>query len=472
LDRRHFLLTSCAAAGGVSLAGLGACATTAMPGRLDPEIAELQERTFRWFWDVTPHETGLTPDRAPSLSFCSVAAVGDALTCWPIGIENGWITREQGRQRTLNTMRFFYNAPQGPEPRGVTGYKGFFYHFLEMDTGHRFGTTELSTVDTALLVAGMLFAARYFDQDHPDEAEIRQLAEAVYARVEWPWAQPYGDAYITMGWHPETGFIEHRWEGYNEAMVVILMALGSPTHPVSPQAWTTWCSTYDTLSWTDRRGQPHLHFAPMFGHQYSHKWVDFRGILDPYMRDKGFDYFENSRRATYAQQAYARENPGGWAGYSDQVWGLTACDGPGDFTLDIAGREREFFSYSARGPGERDDGTIAPTAAAASIAFAPEIVIPCVKAIKARYPETYTRYGFLDAFNPTLTDTGGNALLHGSVDPRRGWVADEYLGIDQGPIVIMIENHKSDLVWRLMRTDPHLRRGLERAGFSGGWLSA
>ena len=471
MDRRRFLLTSCAAAGGLSLAGLGACATTGMAGGLDPEIAELQERTFRWFWDVTPHDTGLTPDRWPTPSFCSVAAVGSALTVYPIGVENGWITRDQARERTLNTVRFFHDAPQGPQATGVTGHKGFFYHFLDMQTGHRFGTTELSTVDTALLLGGMLFAARYFDGEDADEVEIRRLVEAVYARVEWPWTQVRGHK-ITMGWHPETGFIPHDWDGYNEGMLVILLAMASPTHPVDPAAWEAWCSTYDTLSWTDRWGPPYLHFAPLFGHQYSHMWVDFRGILDPYMREKGFDYFENSRRAAYAQQAYARANTGNWTGYSDQVWGLTACDGPGDFTLDIAGREREFFSYSARGPGERDDGTIAPTAAAASIAFAPEIVVPCVKAMKARYPAIYTRYGFLDSFNPTLTETGGNDLLHGDIHPDVGWVADDYLGIDQGPIVIMIENHKSDLVWRLMRTDPHLRRGLERAGFNGGWLSA
>ena len=471
MDRRRFLMTSCAAAGGHSRAGLGACATTGMGGGLDPEIAELQERTFRWFWDVTPHETGLTPDRWPTPSFCSVAAVGSALTVYPIGVENGWISRDQARERTLNTVRFFHDAPQGPQARGVTGHKGFFYHFLDMQTGHRFGTTELSTVDTALLLGGMLFAARYFDGDHADEVEIRRLVEAVYARVEWPWAQVRGHK-ISMGWHPETGFIPHDWDGYNEGMLVILLAMASPAHPVDPAAWAAWCSTYDTLSWTDRWGPPYLHFAPLFGHQYSHMWVDFRGILDPYMREKGFDYFENSRRAAYAQQAYARANTGNWTGYSDQVWGLTACDGPGDFTLDIAGREREFFSYSARGPGERDDGTIAPTAAAASIAFAPEIVVPCVKAMKARYPAIYTRYGFLDSFNPTLTETGGNDLLHGDIHPDVGWVADDYLGIDQGPIVIMIENHKSDLVWRLMRTDPHLRRGLERAGFNGGWLSA
>ena len=471
MDRRRFRLTSCAAAGGLSFAGLGACATIGIAGGLDPEIAELQERTFRWFWDVTPHETGLTPDRWPTPSFCSVAAVGSALTVYPIGVENGWISRDQARERTLNTVRFFHDAPQGPQARGVTGHKGFFYHFLDMQTGHRFGTTELSTVDTALLLGGMLFAARYFDGDHADEVEIRRLVEAVYARVEWPWTQVRGHK-ITMGWHPETGFIPHDWDGYNEGMLVILLAMASPTHPVDPAAWEAWCSTYDTLSWTDRWGPPYLHFAPLFGHQYSHMWVDFRGILDPYMREKGFDYFENSRRAAYAQQAYARANTGNWTGYSDQVWGLTACDGPGDFTLDIAGREREFFSYSARGPGERDDGTIAPTAAAASIAFAPEIVVPCVKAMKARYPAIYTRYGFLDSFNPTLTETGGNELLHGDIHPDVGWVADDYLGIDQGPIVIMIENHKSDLVWRLMRTDPHLRRGLERAGFNGGWLSA
>lgn len=469
MDRRRFLMGSTVAAGSTALIG---CA--GVPGAglgqasVDPEVHELQERTFRWFWDTT-NDKGLTPDRWPTPSFCSVAAVGFALTCWPVGVERGWISRDQARDKTLATLRFFHDAPQGPEPTGVTGHKGFFYHFIDMETGHRFRDTELSTVDTALLLGGMLFAARYFDRGEPGEAEIRRLAQAVYDRVEWPWAQSYGDAYISMGWRPERGFIPAKWEGYNEAMIVILMAMGSATYPVGPQAWTTWTSTY-SRNWTDRYGPEYLHFAPLFGHQYSHLWVDFRGIFDPYMRERGLDYFENSRRATYAQRKYAADNTAGWAGYSSGVWGLTACDGPGDFRRTIDGRERQFFSYSARGPGERDDGTLSPTAAASSIAFAPEIVVPCIKAMKARYPAVYTRYGFLDSFNPTLTEADDQPLQHGAIVPGHGWVNDDYLGIDQGPIVIMIENWRSDLVWSRMRGEPNLTRGLRAAGFAGGWL--
>jgi hypothetical protein len=184
------------------------------------------------------------------------------------------------------------------------------------------------------------------------------------------------------------------------------------------------------------------------------------------------DYFENSRRAVYAQQKYAHDNPGQWAGYSSEIWGLTACDGPGDFKQTINGVEREFFSYSARGPGDRDDGTIAPTAAASSIAFAPEIVVPCIKAMKSRFGAgIYTEWGFLDSFNPTLTQRDG-PLQHGKIVDGVGWVADDYLGIDQGPIVGMTENHRSDFIWRYMRGEPHIRKALETAGFTGGWLNA
>ncbi|WP_339914178.1 glucoamylase family protein [uncultured Brevundimonas sp.] len=476
MDRRRFLMGSAAAGGAlVALAGcLGIAGRVPVTGRrVDPEIDELQERTFRWFQRVTTSANGLTPDRWPSESFSSVAAVGFALTCWPVGVGRGWITRDEARQRTLTTVRFFHDAPQGPQATGVTGYKGFFYHFLDMETGHRFGQTELSTVDTALLLAGMLFVARWFDGDHPDEVEIRNRVQAIYDRVEWDWAVVRPDR-ISMGWHPETGFIPADWHVYNEGMIVLLLALGSPTHPVAPSVWTEWCSVYDQ-SWTEHWGPAHLHFPPLFGHQYSHMFVDFRGIRDAWMRTKSaeigaFDYFENSRRAVQGQRQYAIDNPMGWAGYSAEVWGLTACDGPGDFKTVIGGREREFFSYSARGPGDRDDGTLAPTAAAASLPFAPEAVTACVKAMKARYGQViYTEYGFLDAFNLTLTEAHP-ALLHGRIVPGVGWVDRDYLGIDQGPIVVMTENHRSDLVWRAMRGEPNLIRGLKRAGFSGGWL--
>ncbi len=476
MDRRGFLMASTAA---VASAGLSACAGVRRGNpagvQLDPEVGELQRRTFDWFAHVTDRERGLTPDRWPTPSFCSVAAVGFALACWPVGVERGWMTRAEARTRTLNTVRFFHDAPQGPEASGVTGYKGFFYHFLDRDTGHRFGQVELSTVDTSLLLGGMLFAARFFDGPQAGEVEIRRLVQAVYDRVEWDWAVVRPNR-ITMGWHPETGFIPHDWNVYNEGMLTLLLAIGSDTHPVPAAVWDEWCSVYDR-SFTDRWGPKHLHFGPMFGHQYSHMFVDYRGIHDAWIRAKsteigGFDYFENSCRAVVAQRNYAADNPGGWDGYSAEVWGLTACDGPGDFRQVIDAREREFFSYSARGPGDRDDGTIAPTAALASYAFAPAEVTACLKAMKARYGTAiYGEWGFLDAFNPTLTEREG-PLLHGRIVPGVGWVADDYLGIDQGPIVVMIENGRSDLIWRHMRTEPNLLRGLRRAGFTGGWLEA
>lgn len=485
MDRRHFLLGSTAAGvciGSAMPAMAEASATLSPPAlqgrtritRLDPVINDLQRRTFDWFEHVTDRRTGLTPDRWPTKSFSSIAAVGFALGCWPVGVERGWMTRSEARERTLNTLRYFLALPQGPEASGVSGYKGFFYHFLDMETGHRYGTNELSTVDTALLMGGVLFAARFFDTGHPQEIEIRQVAQALYERVEWDWAVIRPNR-ITMGWHPESGHIPHDWWIYNEGMLVLLLAIGSPTHPVSTGVWDEWVYAYEK-SWTDRWGEWHLHFGPVFGHQYSHLFVDFRGIQDAWMRGKSamtnqyLDYFENSRRAVYAQRQYGQDNPGGWAGYSAAMWGLTACDGPGDFKQTIDSREREFYSYSARGPGDRDDGTIAPTAAAASIAFAPEIVVPCLKEmIRFGGDDLYTRFGFMDAFNPTLKQRDG-PLLHGHITDSIGWVADDYLGIDQGPIVMMIENHRSGLLWRYMREEPNLKRGLERAGFTGGWL--
>jgi hypothetical protein len=211
----------------------------------------------------------------------------------------------------------------------------------------------------------------------------------------------------------------------------------------------------------------------LFGHQYSHIFIDFRGIRDAPMREAGFDYFENSRRETFANRAYCTANPMGWSGYSKDVWGLTACDGPGDFQLPYKGEQRSFHGYAARGPVSEpdglDDGTIAPTAALGSLPFAPEIVIPCADALR-KQPGLLDRYGFKDSFNPSFTYTDGR-IETGSVDPQRGWVAKDYLGIDQGPILLQAANYRDDFVWRTMRRVPAIRRGLERAGFTGGWLS-
>lgn len=459
LDRRRFIATSGLAFGGSAIAP----AAHAAPDLL----TDIQERTFRFFWDTTDPVTGLAPDRWPTKAFASIAAVGFALTAYPIGVQHGWITRAQARARTLATLRFFAAAPQGPQATGVSGHKGFFYHFLGVD-GRRFARCELSTIDTTLLLGGVLFAQSWFDRDEPSEREIRALADRLYAAVDWTWITPRAP-FVSMGWHPETGFIKSDWDQYNESLLLYILALASPTHPLPPATWDQWTARFDR-AWTTGYGIPHTGFPPLFGHQYSHVWLDLRGPRDTYSRRRGIDYFENSRRATHAQRRYAMANTGRFAGYGADTWGLTACDGPGDFKINIEGRQREFFSYSARGPGDRDDGTLAPTAVLGSIAFAPEIVVPAARAMHERYGRgIYGRYGFLDSFNPTLT-RGDAPLKHGRIVPGIGWVDGDYLGIDQGPIVTMIENWRTGLVWRTMRRNPHVRRGMQRAGFVGGWL--
>jgi hypothetical protein len=437
----------------------------------DPVINNLQRRTFRFFWDTTNKQNGMAPDRFPSPSFASTAAVGFALTAYVIGAERGFVSRSQARLRTLRTLRFLYSMPQGPDESGMGGYKGFYYHFVHMHNGQRFGTSELSTVDTALLLGGVLLSQSYYDRDSSAEREIRDLAEKIYQRVDWTWAQNRPPM-LSHGWRPETGFLRFDWRGYNEGMLMYILALGSPTHAIEPGAWTEWMRTYKDTYGTFS-GQEFLSFGPHFGHQYSHVWIDFRGIRDEFNREKGFDYFENSRRASYAQRAYARENPMRWRGYDSEIWGLTACDGPADTVQIYNNEERGFFTYAARSTASihiLDDGTIAPTAAVASIAFAPEIAIPAIRAFRARFGEhLYQKYGFLDSVNPSFTFSDV-PLRHGRIVENIGWVADDYLGIDQGPIVAMIENYRSGLIWSIMQNNPHIRRGLQRAGFTGGWL--
>ncbi|REN13217.1 hypothetical protein DSI35_07170, partial [Mycobacterium tuberculosis] len=236
------------------------------------------------------------------------------------------------------------------------------------------------------------------------EKEIREIADTLYKRVDWPWLQQRAPL-ISMGWFPESGFIDHDWMGYNEAMMVYILALGSPTHPVSPDAWTVWTRTYDN-DWGVYQGQEYLSFGPLFGHQYTHVWVDFRDIQDAYMRERGSTYFLNSRSAALAQREYAIANPMNWKDYGQNVWGLTASDGPQNTTQEYRGEQRQFRHYSSRGAGLRenfDDGTIAPTAAISSIVFAPEEVIPAAVEMHKRYGDyIYSSYGFLDSFNPSF----------------------------------------------------------------------
>jgi hypothetical protein len=440
--------------------GAGGEASLAADPFADPFLGDLERRTFRFFWETANPRNGLIPDRYPTRSYASIAAVGFGLTAYPIGVQRGYISLPQARGRVLTTLRFFARAENE---------HGFFYHFIDMRSGKRASGSEISTVDTAILLAGMLFCEAYFDSRDPHDVEIRRLTEQIYRRADWTWAQPRAPA-VALAWTPEQGFSAQDWAGYNEAMLVYLLALGSPTHPIAPQAWTRWTSTYDRY-WGTLYDETYLGFAPLFGHQYTHVWVDFRGIRDEYTRAHGLDYFENSRRATYTQRRYAIANPGQWQGYGKNVWGISASDGPGPVSEAYRGRQASFLRYAARGVGLGgviDDGTIAPTAALSSLPFAPEIVLPAAHEMYDRFGGAiYSTYGFHDAFNVSFRSPADPAPAAGSV----GWVDPDYVGIDEGPILAMIENYRSDLVWRFMRGSPYLREGLERAGFSGGWLA-
>ncbi|MBV9219092.1 MAG: hypothetical protein JO366_17535 [Methylobacteriaceae bacterium] len=429
------------------------------PAISEEELEALQRETFEYFVQEANPANGLIIDKTEAGWPASIAATGLALASYPVGIERGFLTRKLAVERTLATLRFFANSPHGPQP-DATGHQGFYYHFLDMQTGRRAWNCELSTIDTTFLLAGALTAGAYFAGQTAEEREIRGLADALYRRCNWAWAQN-GKATVTHGWRPETGFIDYRWEGYDEALLLYVLGLGSPTHPLSPDSYAAWLSTYE---WDTCYGYDYLYAGPLFTHQLSHVWIDFRGIQDAFMRDKGLDYFENSRRATYVQQRYAIDNPHRFAGYGEHCWGITASDGPGPETLRLHSVERTFYDYVGRGvPYGPDDGTLAPWVVIAALPFAPELVLPavhfCTYEAKLRQ---FTPYGFKAAFNPTHPGRPGN--------PFGCWVSPWHFGLNQGPIVLMIENYRSDMVWRLMRGCRHVQQGLWRAGFSGGWL--
>jgi hypothetical protein len=469
LDRRQLLAGSAMLLASAAVPGPALARPKALPGFYD----EIERRTFRFFWETVNRKNGLAPDRWPTPSFSSIAAVGFALPAYAIGAERGWCSRTEARELTLTTLRFFWNAPQGPDPTGTAGYKGFFYHFLDMETGVRFHDVELSSVDTTILLMGALFAGQYYDRPDPAEAEIRKLSEALYERADWNFFRSDGRAAISMGWHPERGLIPANWVGFNEGMFVNILALGSPTHPGPANLWDQWTAPYPRF-WRGKGPTRRIAFAPLFPGQYSQIFIDFRGIRDAVMRRAGFDYFENSRRETYANRAWCIANPNGWDGYSKDLWGLAACDGPGSFELPFKGRKRTFFGYSARGPENepdgRDDGTLTPSAPLGALPFAPEIVLPCARALLEQ-PGIFRKHGFADSFNPSFRYTDVKVET-GSVDPKHGWVAKDYLGIDQGPILLQAANYRDDFVWKYMRRVPAIRRGLKRAGFTDGWLSA
>jgi len=418
-------------------------------------LDQLQRAAVGYFLQAVNPANGLVADTSRDGSPCSIGVVGFALSAFPVAVERGWMARADAVARTLAALRFFHHSDQSGSPE-ATGFKGFYYHFLDMHSGARVWRSELSTIDTAFLIAGALTAGQYFTANTPEETELRELVETLYSRVDWQWSQG-GAATIRQGWKPECGFLNYGWDGYNESIVLYVLALGSPSYPLKSDCYEAWTATYQ---WEHLYGYDFLYAGPLFIHQFSHGWIDFRGIQDRFMREKRCDYFENSRRATEVQREYARRNPHEFAGYGENCWGLTACDGPTNQMPGLAYERRRLFGYAARGvPYGPDDGTLGGWAALASLPFAPGIALDAARAMRQRYPELLSDERYASSFNPTLARAN-----------RAPWVSAGHFGLDQGIVAMMIENHRSQLIWRLMRACPYVGAGLRRAGFRGGWL--
>jgi hypothetical protein len=420
------------------------------------QLKALQETTLRYYLKEVSPATGLIGDSTQPGAPASIAAVGMALASAPAAVERQIRERENMAQWTLRVLRFLARSKQGTET-DATGYKGFYYHFLDLETGKRVWNCELSTVDSSFLFAGMLASATYFDRDDATEREIVTLANRLYERADWNWARD-GEATVCHGWQPGTGFLPHRWAGYDESLLLYLLGLGSPTYALPVESYAAYVSGHN---WKKVYDYEYLYSGPLFTHQLSHLWIDFRGIQDAFMRAHGIDYFENSRRATYVHQEYAIRNPLQFETYGKDCWGITASDGPGWINLKVKGVERQFYGYHARGaPFGPDDGTLAPWAVVASLPFAPEIVVPTILYFSTLNLGMLEPYGFKSTFNRTFPVKGSD----------HGWVSPYHIGIDQGPVGLMIENYRSGFLWKLMRRCPAVVRGLRRAGFTGGWL--
>jgi hypothetical protein len=414
-------------------------------------LDSIQYKTFLYFFNEYHKDWGIVKDRAAPWAPASIAATGFAIPCLAIGAERGWVRREESAKITRLMLRFFVGSLQSTDTN-ATGYKGFYYHFLRMNSGTREWKCELSSIDTGLLMMGIIFARNYYHLDEDTEREIRQLSEQILQRVEWDFMKMQGEGKfagtISMGWTPEQGIHDYGWIGYNEALFLYILAAGSGMDDCrhNYEGWLKsyrWYTTYPEYS--------HVAFPPLFGHQFSQAFIDFRGLVDEYMKEKGIDYFENSRRATYAQRRYAIDNPGRWTDYDSLCWGITACDGPTEKYNSV---DRKYLGYAGRGASGPDynyfdDGTLAPYASLSSLPFAPEIVLPTTRALLQKYgKQLWGKYGFYDAFNPTA-----------------GWFDDDFIGIDQGPMLLMIENFRTGMVWKYVMADPVIQQGLDMLGF-------
>ena len=387
-------------------------------------LDDVQRRAVRYFVEQTEPATGLTLDRSSvdggiQHSPSSVAATGFALTAWCIADSRGWTHPGDALRRVRQTLRFL--VQQHAHERG------FFYHFVDPATGQRVWNSEASTIDTALLLQGAIFAREYLR-----DREVNALVDWIYARIDWPWATNDSRT-LTHGWKPETGFIEHRWGFYSELMGLYLLGIGAPRKPLPADSWQAW-KRAPLVSFEDRT---FIHCGPLFTHQFSHAWFDFRG-----RRDSHADYFQNSIDATLAQRAWSAAQQHRFKYWSKDFWGLTASESANGYV-----------AWGTPIPGEPDlsDGTVVPCAPGGSLPFAPA---ECVTALRQMReiggPRALGRYGFVDAFNP-----------------HTGWASTEVIGIDVGITLIMAENLRTGLVWEAFMRAPEVRRGMQLAGFSG-----
>lgn len=420
----------------------------------DALLDRLERGAFDYFARYADPQTGLVADTSRKGSPCSIAAVGFALSCYPIAVERGWVSRAAAAALTLKTLRFFWNSAQSDQVDS-TGFKGFYYHFLDMQNGRRVWQCELSLVNTTLLMAGVLTAGSYF-AGPGEEAEIRELSDALYSRVDWHWAQNGQDT-VSQGWKPECGFLHYGWEGYNEATIVYVLGISSPRYPLPAASFAGWTITYQ---WENLLDQDVLYCGPLFTHLFSHAWIDYRGIRDHFMCERNSDYFENTRRTIALHREYGARNPHGYQGYDRNLWGITAGDGPSAGEMHQKNRrDRRFFGYMSRGvPYGPDDGTLAPWAMLATVPFGAEAALMGTRHLLHAYPQVCMDDRFCSGFNATLTTADG------------AWLSEGWYGLDQGLLVMMIENHRTGLIWQLTRGCPVIRAGLIGAGFSGGWL--
>jgi hypothetical protein len=383
-------------------------------------LQEIIQASFQFFWEQANPENGLVRDRANIRSdaknntVASIAATGFGLTALCIGQQNGWISLRDARGRALNLLNFLAQI--------MPTHRGFFYHWADLKTGQRVWDSEVSSVDTALLLCGVLTCREHFQY-----AEITRLAYQIYDRVDWTWLSE-DTTMLPHGWTPESGFLPYRWDLYSEHMMMYLLGLGSKTYPLPAEAWHVSKRTrfeYEGLRYIGS-------YAPLFIHQYSQAWFDFRGRHDRYA-----DYFQNSVVATQAHMRFCEELGRQFPDYSADLWGITASDSQHGYVV-------------WGGPPETGpiDGTIVPSAAAGSLPFLPSAALRVLRNIRNRYAKAWSRYGFVNAFNP-----------------RNGWYDSDVIAIDTGITLLMAENLRTGFVWKTFMKNPEARRGLERAGF-------